>query len=267
MPASPPADPAALTALENVAALARARARGRAPLIGVAGAQGSGKSTLLAAYAASHPDAVVLSIDDVYLPPAARLDLAARVHPLLATRGPPGTHDLALLHAVFDGLIAGAPTPLPRFDKLADAPFPRETWRTHEGAPCAILLDGWCVGALAQSAVELAAPINALEAEEDSGGAWRTFVNAQLAGPYREAFARLDAILALDAPDFSVVLDWRCEQEEGLLGRPLDAVGRTRIARFIAHYERITRHMLAGGRRADIVLRLDAQRQVIAAAR
>ena len=49
--------------------------------------------------------------------------MAARVHPLFATRGPPGTHDLGLLHRLLDRLSGAGPgdrTPLPRFDKLAD---------------------------------------------------------------------------------------------------------------------------------------------------
>jgi D-glycerate 3-kinase len=55
---------------------------------------------------------------------------------------------------------------------------------------------------------------------------------------------------------------WRCQPEEGLLGRPLDAADRSRISRFVAHYERITRHMMAGGRRADIEIQLDRRRNV-----
>ena len=38
----------------------------------------------------------MLSLDDLYLPKAERLRLARDVHPLLATRGVPGTHDVAL---------------------------------------------------------------------------------------------------------------------------------------------------------------------------
>jgi len=39
----------------------------------------------------------VLSLDDFYLGHAARLQLARDIHPLLATRGVPGTHDIAFL--------------------------------------------------------------------------------------------------------------------------------------------------------------------------
>jgi len=69
-------------------------------------------------------------------------------------------------------------------------------------------------------------------------------------------------LLYLRAPRFEVVLDWRCEQEEGLLGHRLSAGDRARISRFIQHFERITRHMMAGGRRADIEVQLDERRNV-----
>ena len=77
------------------------------------------------------------------------------------------------------------------------------------------------------------------------------------------ATARLDAIAFLHAPSFDVVDAWRCQQEETALGRTLDEIERQRIARFIAFFERITRGMLSGGRRSDVSLALDADRQVL----
>ena len=85
-----------------------------ARVYGVAGLQGSGKSTLAAQVAALAESrgrrVAVLSIDDFYLDHGARAALARDVHPLLATRGPPGTHDLALACDTIDALRAG-PTP------------------------------------------------------------------------------------------------------------------------------------------------------------
>ncbi|WP_293826963.1 AAA family ATPase [uncultured Brevundimonas sp.] len=85
------------------------------PIIGVSGAQGSGKSTL-ARDLAERFGAAVLSLDDVYLTRAERATMARQVHPLFATRGPPGTHDLDLLHRVLDRLRMAGPgdtTPCP----------------------------------------------------------------------------------------------------------------------------------------------------------
>lgn len=237
------------------------------PLIGIAGAQGSGKTTL-ARIAAERLGAAHLSLDDVYLTKAERQALARDVHPLFAVRGPPGTHDLALLERTLAALRAAeadSRTPLPAFDKLADDRAPRTDWPVFAGRPSAVLVDGWCLGATPQAEADLAAPINALEAERDGQGIWRRAANAALAGPYAEAFARFDAVLFLKVPSFDAVLDWRCEQEAGLMGLPpadLPSARRAELALFIQHFERITRHMLAGGVRADLVFQLDAARRL-----
>ncbi|HRL23495.1 MAG TPA: kinase [Brevundimonas diminuta] len=237
------------------------------PLIGIAGAQGSGKTTLARA-AAERLGAAYLSLDDVYLTGAERQALAREVHPLFAVRGPPGTHDLGLLERTLAALrAAGADsrTPLPAFDKLADDRAPKTDWPVFAGRPSAVLVDGWCLGATPQAEADLAAPVNALEAERDGHGIWRRAANAALAGPYAEAFARFDAVLFLKAPSFDAVLDWRCEQEAGLMGLPpadLPSARRAELALFIQHFERITRHMLAGGVRADLVFQLDADRRL-----
>lgn len=126
-----------------------------------------------------------------------------------------------------------------------------------------MLIDAWCLGATAQTPEQLAAPVNALEAGRDPEGVWRRWINARVAGPYAAFAARCDAVLFLRAPGFEVVLNWRCEQEADLLRLPpaeLPAAERSRLATFIQHYERITRHMLAGGVRADVTVALDAHR-------
>ena len=253
--------------LDAVGALIAAQARpDHIPLIGVAGAQGSGKTTLARA-AAERLGAVHLSLDDVYLTKAEREARGRAVHPLFVVRGPPGTHDLALLEKTVEALRGARPgsrTPLPAFDKLADDRAPRTDWPVFAGRPSAVLVDGWCLGATPQAEADLAAPINALEAERDREGSWRRAANAALAGSYAQTFARFDAVLFLKAPSFDAVLDWRCEQEAGLMNLPpadLPSGRRAELAVFIQHFERITRHMLAGGVKADIAITLDRQRR------
>ena len=237
------------------------------PIIGVAGAQGSGKSTL-AAEAVDAFGVVALSLDDVYLTRAERLALAKTVHPLFATRGPPGTHDLKLLNEVLDALRGAASDSdvrLPAFDKLKDDRRPEADWLVARGRPRAIILEGWCVGALPQPDADLVPPVNALERDEDAQGTWRRAVNARLAEDYASLFARLDRTLYLRPPAFERVLDWRCEQETTLLGEhPLPPGRRAELARFVQHYERLTRHMMDGGVRADVVIQLDANRIAVA---
>lgn len=252
--------------LERLLAAGADRARDRVPLIGLAGAQGSGKSTLARGFGEAHPRAAVFSLDDFYLTAAAREELAATLQPLLRTRGVPGTHDLALLDATIAALQAAGPgdrTPIPTFDKLADDRAPRPRWRAFAGRPDAILIEGWCLGALPQPGAALDEPINALERAHDPGGSWRRWVNSQLAGPYAALFARFDALAFLRAPSIEQVVRWRCEQQEGLLGRPLTDAESEGIAAFVAHFERITRHMLAGGVRADILVELGQDREML----
>ena len=257
-------DPRLIAAVETL--IAQHARPGHVPLIAISGAQGSGKTTLARAVAA-RTGAVHLSLDDVYLTRVERDHLARTVHPLFATRGPPGTHDLALLNRVVDILSGAGPddrTPLPAFDKLADDRLPPEAWPVFSGRPTAILLDGWCLGAAPQTAAALAEPVNGLERARDPDGRWRRAVNDQLAGPYRALFARFDALLFLRSPAFEVVLDWRCEQEAGLMGlapADLPEAARARLAGFIGHFERITRSMIAGGVAADVVVDLDRDRR------
>lgn len=260
-------DPILIDLLEETS-LARIRALKRPVRIGLAGPQGAGKSTLAAAWAAKNPKVATFSLDDVYLPTAARRALAEGVSPLFKTRGAPGTHDLDLAKRTLLQLAAARArdeTPLPRFDKLADSPVKPAAWPRYLGTANVILIDGWCLGAAPEEASALSVAINALEEKEDAAGVWRSYVNAQLAGPYAEFFGRLDVIVFLAAPDWDVVPHWRLEQEAALRGVAVEALApevRANIARFVLHFERITRHMLAGGRRADIVVSLDAARAV-----
>ena len=234
----------------------------RPPLIAIVGAQGSGKTTLARA-AAERFGAAQISIDDVYLTRAEREAMAREVHPLFVTRGPPGTHDLGLLQQLIDTLSAAGPddeTFIPDFDKRGDDRRPVADWRVFRGRPSAILIDAWCLGALPEEAAALSVPVNALETDHDPDGGWRRAVNGFVGGPYADFVARFDAVLFLCAPSFDVVLDWRCQQEADLLGiapADLPAAERVRLAGFIQYFERITRRMLDGGVKADVIVKLD----------
>lgn len=235
------------------------------PLIGVSGAQGSGKSTLVRSVAQAI-GAAHLSLDDVYLTPHQRAHLVARVHPLFATRGPPGTHDLPLLSGVLDALTAAdetSATPLPSFDKLADDRLPSGVWPVFHGRPTVILIEGWCLGATPQPPENLAEPVNALERDEDPDGQWRGAINRFLVGPYATMFGRFDSLLHLRAPAFDVVQAWREEQQAGLLGRQLFQGEKVGLFRFIQHYERLTRHMLNGGVLPGLIVQLDTDRRPV----
>lgn len=242
-------------------------------LVGICGAQGSGKSTLaealVARFGAAGVRAATLSLDDLYLGHAARAKLARDIHPLLATRGVPLTHDVPAGCWILDAVKAGAAIRLPRFDKGSDAPLPPDAWELS-GPLDLLIFEGWCVGAQPQPAAELIAPVNALERMEDAEGVWRTAVNAALAGPYRALFRRIDRLVLLAAPEFAVVRRWRGEQEAALCERlraegrdPALAMDEAALDRFVQHYERLTRTILRTmPGEADLTLHLHRDRSL-----
>ncbi|RLU00342.1 hypothetical protein [Ketobacter sp.] len=256
-------------------------ARGRPVIIGVNGAQGTGKSTLalfLETLLNQHLDCPCarFSLDDIYLTRAEREANAKAIHPLLLTRGVPGTHDVALGNRVIDELLAAGPdnvVPIPAFDKARDDRAPMADWPLHRGSVSIILLEGWCVAALPEAdPQQLQTPVNTLEAQEDPDGHWRRFVNQQLAEPYQRLFGRLDYLVMLKAPSMECILEWRTLQEQKLAEKTAmhqngaSAAGimsPQQIKRFIMHYERLTRVMLAEmPQRADSLYVIDEQHRI-----
>lgn len=243
-------------------------------LVGINGAQGAGKTTLVAYICAwlvheAGLTARSVSLDDVYLTRAERRRLAATVHPLLATRGVPGTHDVALLLRTLAGLMAPGSVAVPRFSKALDDRLPASRWSQVQAPVDIILLEGWCLGAGPQSPAALLAPCNLLESNDDPQGIWRRYVNQTLGGVYAELNARVDVWLMLQAPSFAEVLRWRTGQEQRL--REQTTAGEAAagvmddaaLAQFIQHYERLTRHCLATLPPAmDLVWALDSERMI-----
>ncbi len=266
----------------NITQQQRALHPERAVLIGVAGAQGSGKTYACRQIQETHPGVAYFSLDDVYLTKAERVwradNIASfnavrdqdgnfevghvprpEIERLLLTRGPPGTHDLGLAKDVIARLNKNLPTKLPRFDKAADDRASESTWPIFQGPAEAILVDGWCLGATPTPPTD---PLNDVE-REDADGIWRRETQTQLRKVYTPFFAMFDAIVYLQAPSWQIVRSWRGQQEQQTLGRPLTAEENAALDRFVMHYERLTRAMLAGHNRADWVVHLDEGRDVV----
>ncbi|MEO7053592.1 MAG: kinase [Rhizomicrobium sp.] len=250
----------------RIETLARAR---RGLVVGFCGSQGSGKSTgvgvLRLLLEATGLRIATLSIDDLYLPQEARQKLAEEVHPLLATRGPPGTHDVALGEHLLDALFKAQVTSIPRFDKSQDTRADPSQWEQFQGPADVILFEGWCVGAKPEPLQALADPINDLERYSDPDGIWRRYVNNALAGPYQRLFGHIQFLAFLQAPSFEVVAGWRKEQEAKLRARTGAAAGvmsDDQVDRFVQFYERLTRFLLAEmPSRADAVVQLGPHRE------
>lgn len=245
-------------------------------IIGINGAQGAGKTTfanLLKVVLETGFDmkVVLLSIDDLYLKRAEREELARKVHPLLITRGVPGTHDIELGNRVLDELCSAAPkdvTCIPRFNKAIDDQYPESEWDKFTGRPDVILFDGWFMGAVEQSEADLKEPINKLEEQEDPDGTWRCYVNEQLKTIYKPFFERLDLLVMLKVPSFDKVYEWRSLQESKLKIRTqgqkkLRIMDDNELRRFIAHYERLTKHILAEmPQRADMLFHVNDNHRI-----
>jgi len=261
---------------------------------GIAGLQGTGKSTLAAQMAALARtrglSVVVLSIDDFYLGRRERLRLGRTVHPLLATRGPPGTHDVALACATIDALrgkrgqsevlpgsirrnaemvaseIHSDPfsVPLPRFDKIADRRLPPSRWPRATRRPDLIVLEGWFLKVPAEPASALIEPLNALERLDDREGIWRRYVNTALAHDYTALWQRIDRLLFLHGPGFEIVPEWRWQQEGSLQSAQPSrhAMDRAAVERFVLFFERVSRQALRTlPAIAERTIRLDAARR------
>ncbi len=256
--------------------LAHQKGANRPFLVGLHGAQGSGKTTLAACLTHLLCDVhqcltITLSLDDFYLSQADRQQLASNVHPLLATRGVPGTHDLPLLLSTIDKLRNGdLPVAIAQFNKASDDRFAEADWPVIDQQPKIIIIEGWCMGALPEIDNALSTPINPLEQFEDAEADWRQYVNQQLAGDYQNLFSLIDYWLMLKAPDFDCIYHWRLEQEQALAAQ-VDAADHIAImdapelARFIQFYQRLTEHCLHTlPSRMDTVLELNSHRQIIA---
>ena len=256
----------------------RADGMDRPLLVGVNGAQGTGKSTLtrflglLLEKDYGLPTAS-FSLDDIYLTKAQRQALGNEVHPMLAVRGVPGTHDIDLglqVLAQLRGADDSSLTNIPVFDKAVDDRAAQDQWVPFRGRPAVIIVEGWCVGARAEADESLRHPLNELEAVDDADGVWRHYVNEQLKTRYRRFFDELDVLVFIPAPCWEVVYKWRLLQEEKLAARcreqGLDDSGvmsPRQVARFVQYYERVTRHTLEEmGARADYVLTMEEDHRI-----
>lgn len=237
---------------------AQQRRANRPILVALNGCQGSGKTTvanfLCASLAAEHSlHSVCLSLDDFYLTRAEREALAISVHPLLKTRGVPGTHDMALLQQTLARLLDPEPratVAIPRFDKAVDDRRARCNWDSITTPVEMVLLEGWCLGALPQSPEALSLPVNALERDEDPTGQWRGYSDDIVRREFQPLYALVDQWVMLCAPAFESVFAWRREQERKLAaalspGQAATLMDDTALRRFIQHYERFTRQCLS----------------------
>jgi len=242
--------------------------------VGINGCQGSGKSTLtdfLAEYLITeyNLNVVVMSLDDFYLTREKRNQLANDIHPLLATRGVPGTHDVVgLEHIITQLKQKKTGFSIPRFNKAIDDPYPEEQWFKVDKPIDIILLEGWCWGVKPQTSEQLSSPINELELQHDAQGVWRNYVNEQLESAYVPLYKEMDFWLALQAPSFDCVYKWRLEQEQKLEARNIGLANSKvmtpeEILNFTQYFQRLSvQSCNTIAQSADVIFYLDFGRQI-----
>ena len=245
-------------------------------IIGLAGGQGTGKTTIssiinLILVKYFKLKVFKISIDDFYKTRKERYKLSKKVHPLLMTRGVPGTHNIDLILKFFRIIKKGnfKSLSLPKFDKSIDDRFNKNQWYKIKSKPDVVIFEGWCVGAKSQKNIELKKPINSLEKMEDKSMKWRKYVNFQLAGKYKTFHNMLDCLLYLKAKNFSLLRRWRLKQEKKLFlksknKKNLKIMNKNEVLNFMMTYQRITEQMFKTAKKfSSIVMTLNNQHQII----
>ena len=245
-------------------------------IIGLAGGQGTGKTTIssilkLILVKSFSLNVFKISIDDFYKSRKERIKMSKLIHPLLVTRGVPGTHDTNYIIDFFKKLKGKkfSTVNLPKFDKSIDDRVKKNRWYKIKSRPDIVILEGWCVGASPQKKNQLLRPINILEKKEDNLLKWRKYVNFQLKNKYKKFHKMLDCFLYLKAKNFSMLKKWRLKQERKLVlnsknKKNLKIMNKNEVLRFMMTYQRITEHMFkTAERNASIVMKLNNKHQIL----
>jgi len=222
--------------------------------LGFSGGQGAGKTTIakilkiiLIKYFKRNTK--VISIDDFYKTQKERYKMSNLIHPLLMTRGVPGTHDVSLIQKFFSFVKRKKFKKfiIPKFSKRIDDRLKKKYWMNIKKRPEVVILEGWCVGAKPQSNFLLKKPINILEKKEDKNMFWRRHVNEKIKKEYKKIFANIDNFIFVKVPNFKMVFKWRLLQEKKLSKKSHSdkkVMSYDEIKRFIMFYQRITLQMI-----------------------
>ena len=243
--------------------------------VGLAGGQGTGKTTIsslikiiLIKY--FKLNVFRISIDDFYKTRKDRKLLSKNKHPLLMTRGVPGTHDVDLMLNFFKQIKYKnfKSLQIPTFNKAIDDRCQKSLWYKIKTKPDVVIFEGWCVGARAQSSSQLKKPINSIEKVYDQGTKWRTHVNNQLKNKYKTLFKQLDGLLYLKAKNFSLLREWRLKQERKLWvqtknKKNLKIMSSGDVINFMQTYQRITQQMFKDAiKSSSVIMNLNSNHQI-----
>ena len=247
--------------------------KGKTLFLGLSASQGSGKTTVagilkIILKTFFKRNVCVISIDDFYKTLNDRNKMAEKKHPLFKTRGVPGTHDIDLIKSFFISIKKKKfkKATLPKFNKSIDDRLKKKYWYKINQRPEIVLLEGWCVGAKAESASSLNKPVNTLEKYEDQYLVWRKFVNEKLKKEYKKLFSMIDYYIFMKVPNFKIVFEWRMLQEKKLKRKfyyKKKIMTYSGIKRFIMFYQRITLQMVKElSKSASVVMLLKKNHEI-----
>ena len=244
-------------------------------IIGLAGGQGSGKTTissilLLILTKYFKLNVFKISIDDFYKTRKDRKLLSRTKHPLLMTRGVPGTHDIDFILNFFIKIKAKnfKTFQVPKFNKAIDDRYSKNLWTKIKLKPDIVIFEGWCVGAKPQTNTQLKKPINSLERVDDKNAMWRLHVNKQLKTKYKSLFIQLDGLLYLRAKNFNMLRNWRLKQERKLWiqtknKKNLKIMSSGDVINFMQTYQRITQQMFKDAKKSSsVIMNLNSNHQI-----
>ena len=249
--------------------------RKRPYFVGLAGGQGTGKTTIssliriiLTKY--FKLNVFRISIDDFYKTRKERINLSKRVHPMLLTRGVPGTHDIDMMLNFFRKSKSKKfkRLKLPTFNKAIDDRFSKKRWYDLKKRPDVIIFEGWCVGAKAEKNINLKKTINSMEKAKDQKLIWRKYVNDQLKTKYKNLYSQLNCLIYLKAKNFSLLQKWRLKQERKLRAKNeknsnTKIMSKDDVLSFMQTYQRITQNMFKNtSKYASIILNLNSNHQI-----
>ena len=243
--------------------------------IGLAGGQGTGKTTissLIKIILIKYFKLKVfrISIDDFYKTRKERIGLSKRIHPMLLTRGVPGTHDINMMLSFFKKVKDEKfkKLKLPTFNKAIDDRFSKNRWYNLKNKPDVIIFEGWCVGAKSEKNNTLKKTINSMEKAKDQKQIWRKYVNDQLKSKYKNLYSQLNCLIYLKAKNFKLLQKWRLKQERKLwlsskIKSNLKIMSKGDVLNFMQTYQRITQNMFRYmPKYASIILKLNSNHQI-----
>ena len=243
--------------------------------VGLAGGQGTGKTTIssmikiiLTKY--FKLKVFKISVDDFYKTRKDRVLLSKKVHPMLLTRGVPGTHDINEILNFFKKIKSKKFKSLkvPIFNKAVDDRFNNKYWHNIKERPDVIIFEGWCVGAKAEKNNTLKKSINSIEKVNDIKLVWRKYVNHQLKSKYKNLYSQLNCLIYLKAKNFKLLQKWRLKQERKLLlttkkKNNHKIMNKKDVINFMQTYQRITESMFKNvPKYASIILNLNSNHQI-----